>query len=414
MLALQPPADLPHVPAKRSWKYKKTSSFDEVFLLQKTITKKLVIEKKNVSIQAMEHLQTGESLQKTILCIGEIPHKAGLEAFEIYLRDSNIQLLSFKRYENYQKAHEYRITEVLLKEEKLLCVLLSEQYDIHHSSLANYFQQYVPCIIIRNAMHERAEQHTAKLFSVRINDEWLLDKIDVYKNRFQEPQNWLDCDSAEEQGLTQKLLEKSYEENNNLAVSDHNHRVVSQAIRMRIAPADTKAAYFEKRLQEKNPHNTKEGNFKKEWDHIQKLGVMEIDLLNANIKSTEGHLGKKRESHTLGEKVQGFAFDPVSKLSKITTGFMQHYVAAEYLSIEVKALYHMKQRKEKLYPQANDIFNRIISGFIYQEIAEWKYPILRINEKTPPTSKKHIIALKDHLLREQKILLHPQKTPTKW
>ena len=178
-------------------------------------------------------------------------------------------------------------------------------------------------------------------------------------------------------GQLQHVYQRHYLDGNELGTPDHNGQTVAQAMRIRLCPAWLFREEFDEALREEPSLLVDHG--KEAYEHqMQVMRVMcEADgdplwrLLYDSRGDTTGG--------SSGNKVEGFAIDPVTLEYFRTGGYGAHRCAAMNLEHRLSWIADLEGVNRRSMKKANAIENRIVTGELFQEVPGFTFPVIQFS-----------------------------------
>jgi hypothetical protein len=321
-------------------------------------------------------------------------------------RDFENNLLTLKRYFYFQQL--------------ILIIIKQEKYCSQHLDLINLIRQELstnlPIVVIPNFHNDKvfSGSDDALIYALFPEDKKLVELINDLKINWQEPNDWLGADTKKDQSLLMKNLENAYRQHyfddTMLGVPDYNHMVVAEALRLKSLPSSYLKAEFEDTICNFSFFNLKPESsiYHQEIKKIRTMNDDEKRNLIIQIMAIRGYRSHENgwivERATCGHQVNGFAIDPITLETLITTRPGMHHKAGYLLSRRIKVIEGIKNQ-ESYYDGAehNTLERRLITGLIYLIVPGFKTPILQLNEHgANPVNLQKIMPL---LKRQQNFII---------
>lgn len=299
-------------------------------------------------------------------------------------RDFEAGLSTLKRYFSFHQL--------------ILIIIKQESSGWEHQELIDLIRQEfsseLPIVIIpvtdKDKRFRKTDNRT--IYSFFYEDGKIGRLINKLKVKWLEPLPWLGAETKEDQGLLYGRLEKAYEghyfDDGMLGVPDHNHMIVAEAVRLKCMPSSHIKAEFDDMIENLSFFNLspQSSDYLKDINRIKDMSLEEKENFLISLMEIRGYL-KSSNGWTVtrascGSRVNGFAIDPKTSETLITTRPGLHHKAGYFLSLRIDKIEAIRN------PGRGYVFNsamycerRLITGLIFLKVLDFKTPILLLNHE---------------------------------
>jgi len=336
-----------------------------------------------------------------------------------FKNESGVDVVS---YENFWRLEaDYQRVARLMKQEILALIIFKEsRWDNDHCSNLAFVRSKISDKVLVWLQREYISDFPFKNKDNDRNilygkDEEILKKINEHLKNWQVPDTWLGVESEYEERLLMERLEKAYDrwhdEENLLAAPDYNHKVVAEALRLRLLPSEFIGEHlgeFDQDVLLSIQGLVISPNFDLEVEKIRQIDNEQrdsfLELLSKRRNSPDGI--------SWGRNVMGFAIDPLTLEVEINNNYGQHAYATDHLSYRLdrianlsgKYLHHDGFCQDALYDYRSYCLSRILPGLIFKKIEGFETPILKLFTKQSCVSEEYLNKALRHLMQKKKYI----------
>jgi hypothetical protein len=207
--------------------------------------------------------------------------------------------------------------------------------------------------------------------------------------------DWLGAETREDEGILISQLENAYRvnylgdnEDGMFGVPDHNHMIVAEALRIKLLPSACIKAEFDDTIPTfvRQFDVVQTSTYRKELKRIRKMTDEQRTAFNHTLMRIRGHEpaeggGVYVQRASCGDKVSGFAIDPVSLETMFVYQFGLHHAVGEMLADRIRNIDALVKRKrfgDMTEDEERDCRWRLITGLIFAEVDGFTTPILQL------------------------------------
>ncbi len=311
----------------------------------------------------------------------------------------------------------------------VLVIVAQEKYsDEQHTRALETVRQHlgkqIPVVVIPDGYRDRFKgTDDAFVYAHDHTDPEFAELIDATLKAWTPPVDWLGADTPADRARLGRQLRRSYRANHPdderaVAVGDHNHMTVAQALRIRMLPSACLKSEFEDSLERKTRRfdSADSGVYECEVEIVRSMTDEERTRFDESLSIARGHIsqrggGIKVASVSCGSDVNGYAIDPETLETRVTYGFGEHHKVKKLLSYRVHRI--LAWRKKKHYFDMEDdetddrvtearIRARFLNGLIFTKIRGFETPIVQL--WTNCASTEQINRAITHIFRERKFI----------
>jgi hypothetical protein len=302
---------------------------------------------------------------------------------------------------------DFANAEQNLKNGRLICVIVKqEEYDDVHmrviEKVRSGLSKTLPIVVIPAGWEKRFKPSAEYplVYAYNYADAELVDLIKRLVAQWKPGLNWLGAQTTQEQSTLLDQLENAYrsnylgDDNEGMAgTPDRNHMIVAEALRLKLLPSTLIKAEFDDTLVRRTSlsisdvaEQTKPSVY---LDELEKIRVMsderrmefdhELHRAMGQEPAPGGGVYVTRASK--GDNVQGFAIDPVTLETSISTGYGFHADAKDLLGYRIEMIDALSKGGNKAEPKEEDRYQsrgRIVEGLIFLGIKGFTTPIVRL------------------------------------
>ncbi len=315
-----------------------------------------------------------------------IEHNYEKDALIYFLKkDLNCEVIWYERGCYFEEDID-RIKRYYIYNHLMLVIVKQEEYDSdQHEDVINLVKKFfkkTPVIVIPEIYGKERFKGDArrKLYVCHHESKELVKLVKKLRSEWEPSQNWLGAETGQDRATLYSQLEDAYtsthsEEDGMLGTPDHNHMVVSQALRLRILPDLIKEEFDDTIKPDKNELVVI--NDELFWEEVERIEVMNND----EIRRFE--LALKRQidcdGASCGSNVNGFAIDPKTQETQITNRFGEHESARFFLRKRILSIGTLLNGGSYLGEEYEYNYH-IIKGFIFFGVEGFSTPILQLHE----------------------------------
>ncbi len=217
--------------------------------------------------------------------------------------------------------------------------------------------------------------------------------------------DWLGADRTEGQAMLPAQLQNAYRTHTNdetaLGTPEYNHMIVAEALRIKLLPAELLKAEFDDTLKtcpaifSASPHET----YEKELERIRKMNEEEREEFRRDLRWKIGEV-------SCGNDVNGFAIDPLTLETLITSSFGLHRMAGYLLKKRIELIETLVRRRrfgELDEEESHACRRRVMQGLIFKRVSGFETPILQLNTY-PVETPQEVHRVGCFLRREKKFI----------
>lgn len=279
-----------------------------------------------------------------------------------------------------------RIKRYYIYNHLMLVIVKQEEYDSdQHEDVINLTKEFLkktPVIVIPEIYGEERFKGDArrKLYVCHHESKELVKLVKKLRSEWKPSQNWLGAETSQDRATLYSQLEDAYtsthsEEDGMLGTPDHNHMVVSQALRLRILPDLIKEEFDDTIKPDKNELVVI--NDELFWEEVERIEVMSEDEMKQFNRACVGQIDC--DGVGCGSNVNGFAIDPKTLETQITNRFGQHESARLFLRKRILSIGTLLNGGSYLGEEYEYNYH-IIKGFIFFGVEGFSTPILQLHE----------------------------------
>lgn len=354
----------------------------------------------------------------------ENPDRSALQFF--LEEDCGCRVLAYRYEQDFKEDLE--LIKKLIDENSLILVIVkqeeySEEEHLEVIKEVRNFSSDLPIVVIPEGWGEeafKAPEEDKSLYAFDYFDCSLIQLVKQLVSNWKPPLNYFGVKTKEDQAILTSQLEKAYlahkDEEGMLGTPDYDSQITTEALRLRLLSPDLVKKEFDDTI-DKTPKEfskTKSSLYDLETKKIKEMTEeqrKEFDnqLLRATGREPAEGGGVYVRRVSFGQDVSGFAIDPITLKTLITTGFGEHHLAGDKLSNTISAIEILRQKAKA--PTSEPLFDdnlfhssrrRIITGSIFERIEGFSTPILRLyRENASSENMKRVIKF---LKKQQKFI----------
>lgn len=320
------------------------------------------------------------------------------DALAYFLRkDCGCEVIQYL-YDIYFEQDIDRIKRYYIYNHLLLVLVKQEKYDSRqHEAVINLvrsFSNETPIVVIPNGWGEErfVGDESKKLYAYHHTSKELINLVRKLRSEWKPTLDWLGAETELDRSVLSRQLEDAYVSNHldddgMLGTPDYNHMVVAEALRLRLIPS----VFIKKEFDDTIKPNTNDFNVVR--DNVFNEEVLRIANMNdVEKKQFENKLLRKRgyepcesggvyvRDVSCGNDVNGFAIDPVTLETYITSRFGEHHMAARFLEQRIVLIEHLRNDCDYLgEDQEYQCRGRIRKGLIFSRVEGFSTPILQLH-----------------------------------
>lgn len=280
----------------------------------------------------------------------------------------------------------------------ILVIIRQESSGLEHQRALDLIRQdlstQLPIIVIPVADEEKRFQKTndKNVYSFFHEDKRIGHLVRKLKNKWRGPLDWLGAETKEDQGLLYDRLKKAYEEHylndDILGIPDHNHMIVAEALRLKCLPISHVKAEFDDTIENLSFFNlpSKPSDYLNEVERIKQMSPEEKENFFISVMKERGYQKSGNSwlvtRSSCGPLVNGFAIDPITSETLVTTQSGMHHQAGHFLSLRIDKIEELRDPdREYVLNSAKYCKGRLITGLIFLKVLDFKTPILMLNHE---------------------------------
>lgn len=358
-----------------------------------------------------DNLELDQSIRKPVVIFveGEGDKLTGLRNFDrdalIYVLENDLRCHVVLFEDTYAVTHSCRPAVQQLRQKPIITAIIVQDYfrDHHFScsaTLRNTLNPLLPVIFIPNpGSDDPISPPDSNSFVFKHDDPELLQLLTNLLDYY----NYQDVISSEVDNLIyayQALHADS------LGTPVYKEQAVIQALRIKLSPSEIVSTEYEEALNSELPpiKHLPDINFQKDLDRIRGLSSEDRDLFNNELLLAENYQrspggGLLRVRVELGNKVAGFAIDPLSLEQLVTNRKGEHYYAGHILSRKLGYVGCLRQGisyQQLSNTDRNLIEDRIITGLLFFDISGYSTPIALL--KTYDVDPQSLLKVARHFI----------------
>lgn len=334
-------------------------------------------------------------------------------------------LTSFHFRDNFATAKHY------LQNKRLILLIVNQDRYVYPNELGIEFVREnlsadLPVVVMPNGFDDerfKGNPEDTNLYCFSHSSPQLLLFVERLVKEWQGHFGWLGADTSEEVGILMSQLENAYRTNylgendsQMWGTPDINHMIVAEALRIKLLPSECLMEEFDKTLKYSKPEYEVVINetYQNELQRIRSLSTDERKKFQYAMIRAEGNEpveggGVFVNRLSKGKNISGFAIDPETFETKITTTFGLHHAAAMLLAYRIVHIEEIRKRMrgEVLSQEEEwDCERRLIGGLIFDDVFGFSTPILKLygHNTADPYSDEDFSKVADYLIEKQQFI----------